>query len=354
MRHCPHEKTFMKALSSGRNTTERRGPSTIYGVATHAGVSIATVSRFLNSPDKVNAETARRISASIDQLGYLPRGQAGSRAHRNIRRIGVLTPFFPAPSFVQRLRGMTAVLREEHCEMVVCAVDSPEQLAEYLHSVFFLRRFDGLIIMSMRIGDEDSRRLLRSNLHAVMIESASALFSSVEADNVLGGRLAARVFLEKGYAPCAFIGERTALPFALQPSALRLSGYREALEASGRPLAPELVRTGEVSVDDGCRMAGELLDLREPPRAIFAMSDLQAIGVLKGARKRGIAVPRSLAVLGFDDIEAAGFLDLSTVSQSLEESGRLAARLLVDRIQEPDRPLQRVQLDVRVIERETT
>jgi DNA-binding LacI/PurR family transcriptional regulator len=354
MNHSPDEKTFMKVLTSKRNTTQRRAPSTIYGVAAHAGVSIATVSRFLNSPDKVNAETARRIGASIEQLGYFPRGQAGSRAHRGIRRIGVLTPFFPAPSFVQRLRGMTDVLREEHCEMVVCAVDSPGQLAEYLHSVSFLRRFDGLIIMSMHIGDEDSRRLLLSNLHAVMIESTSARFSSVAADNVLGGRLAARFFVEKGYAPCAFIGEQTSLPFSLQPSAMRLSGYREVLEASGQPLAPGLVRTGEVSVGDGCRMANELLDLKEPPRAIFAMSDLQAIGVLKAARRRGIAVPRSLAVMGFDDIEAAGFLDLSTVSQSLEESGRLAAQLLMDRIREPDRPLRRVHLDVHVVERETT
>jgi LacI family transcriptional regulator len=101
-------------------------------------------------------------------------------------------------------------------------------------------------------------------------------------------------------------------------------------------------------------MAGELLDLPAPPRAIFAMSDLQAIGVLKAARQRSIAVPGALAVLGFDDIEAAGFMDLSTVSQSLEESGRVAAQLLIDGIREPGRPRQRVHLDVRVVERDTT
>jgi LacI family transcriptional regulator len=344
----------MKVLSSNRDSISAKGASTIYGVASHAGVSISTVSRFLNSPDKVNAETARRIRSSMDQLDYFPHGQTGSRAHRSIRRICVLTPFFPAPSFVQRLRGMTPVLREAHCEMVVCAVDSPQQLAEYLRSISFLRRFDGLIIMSMHIGDGDAHRLIQSNLHAVMIESVSSLFTSVDADNVLGGRLAARCFVDKGYAPCGFIGEQTSLPYSLQPSAMRLSGYREVLQASGNPLAPELIRNGQVSVDDGCRMAGELLDLPEPPRAIFAMSDLQAIGVLKAARQRGIAVPQKLAVMGFDDIEAAGFLDLSTVSQSLEESGRVAAQILMDRIHEPDRPLQRVRLDVRVVERDTT
>ena len=144
------------------------------------------------------------------------------------------------------------------------------------------------------------------------------------------------------------------LPYSLQPSGMRLAGYREALQAAGHPLTPELIRAGQVSVDDACRMAGELLDLPAPPRAIFAMSDLQAIGVLKAARQRAIAVPEALAVMGFDDIEAAGFMDLSTVSQSLEESGRVAAQLLIDRIREPGRPLRRVHLDVRVVERDTT
>jgi LacI family transcriptional regulator len=84
------------------------------------------------------------------------------------------------------------------------------------------------------------------------------------------------------------------------------------------------------------------------------MSDLQAIGALKAARQRGIEVPGALAVLGFDDIEAAGFMDLSTVSQSLEDSGRVAAQLLIDDIHDPGRPRQLVHLDVRLVERDTT
>src|SRR5208337_151681 len=184
-------------------------------------------------------------------------------------------------------------------------VDTPVQLAEYMHSISFLRRFDGLIVMSMHVRDEDACRLDESGLHVVMIESVNPRFSCVDADNALGGRLAARCFLEKGYLPCAFVGEQTSLPYSLQPSSSRLSGFCEALKAAGQPLAPHLVRTGKVSVDDACRMASELLDLPAPPRAIFAMSDLQAIGVLKAARQRSIAVPGALAVLGFDDIEAA-------------------------------------------------
>jgi DNA-binding LacI/PurR family transcriptional regulator len=344
----------MKALSSQRDSISGRGGSTIYGVASHAGVSISTVSRFLNTPDKVNADTARRIKSSIDQLDYFPHGRAGRRVHRDVGRIGILTPFFPAPSFVQRLKGMTGVLRDAHCEMVICAVDSPAQLSEYLRSVSFLRRFDGLILMSMSLEEKDARHLLREDLKIVSIEAVNPLFTCVEADNVLGGRLAAGFFLEKGYLPCAFIGEDLSLPYSLQPGGMRLSGYGDALREAGHPLLPEMIRTGQVSVDDACRMAGELLDLSPPPRAIFAMSDLQAIGVLRAARQRNIAVPESLAVLGFDDIDAAAYMDLSTVSQALEESGRVAAQLLVDQIREPGRPVQRVHLDVRVVERRTT
>jgi DNA-binding LacI/PurR family transcriptional regulator len=331
-----------------------RGGSTIYSVAAHAGVSISTVSRYLNSPEKVNSETARRIKSSMDHLDYFPQGNAGTRVHRNIGRIGVLTPFFPAPSFVQRLQGMTGVFREAQCEMVVCTVDSPDQLAEYLHSLSFLRRFDGLIIMSMHVAGADALRLAASDLHVVMIESVNPMFTCVDADNVLGGRLAARCFMDKGYLPCAFVGEETSLPYSLQPSGMRLQGYREALEAAGLTLAPEHIRMGKVTVEDARRMAGELLDLPSPPRAIFAMSDLQAIGVLKAARQRGIAVPGRLAVLGFDDIEAADYMDLSTVSQSLAESGRVAAEILIDLIREPERPRRLVHMDVSVMERCTT
>jgi DNA-binding LacI/PurR family transcriptional regulator len=337
-----------------RNIIEHRTRPTIYSVAVEAGVSISTVSRFLNTPQKVNEETARRIQSAIKQLDYVPHGHVGLRVHRDLRRIGVLSPFFTAPSFVMRMQGMNEAFREANCEMVVCAVDSPEQLSGYLHSVSFLRRFDGLILMSMTISDADACRLAGSGLHVVTIESPNPLFSNVDVDNVLGGRVAAQCFLQKGYLPCAFLGEYAPPSFSPRPSETRLAGFLQALEESGHVLAPEMMRTGRPTQEDASQMAGELLDLPHPPRAIFAMSDLMAIGVLRAARQRGFAVPGRLAVLGFDDIEAAAWTGLSTVGQSLLESGRVAARLLIERITHDDLPLQRVHLEVRLIERDTT
>jgi len=344
----------MKLLSPESNTISGRPRSTIYSVAAKAGVSISTVSRFLNTPDLVADETASRIRSSMTQLDYVPHGHVGLRAHREIRRIGVLCPFFTAPSFVQRMQGMSETFLQAHCEMVVCAVDSPEQLTGYLQSVSFLRRFDGLVVLSISMPDQEARRLHESGLHVVVVESPNPFFASVDADNVLGGRLAAECFLRKGYLPCAFLGEEAPPPYSPRPSETRLAGFREVLDGAGHGLSPDLVRTGKPTVEDAFRMTGELLELARPPRAIFAMSDLMAIGALRAARQRGISVPRDLAVLGFDDIDAAGWVGLSTVNQSLVESGRVAARLLIQSITHDTEPLQRVHLDVRLVERETT
>jgi LacI family transcriptional regulator len=337
-----------------KNTTPVATGSTIYDVADQAGVSISTVSRFLNNPEKVNPETARKVQDAMDRLAYIPHGNTGTKSQRRVGRIGVLTPFFPAPSFVQRLQGMTPVFRQAHCELVIYTVESLEQLQEYLHSVSILKRFDGLVVMAMRVGDEDVRRLLHSGLEVVLIEQHHPLLSSVEADNVRGGALAAEHFLEKGLFPCGYIGQETPLPFSLEPSALRWRGYQEALTRAGRAAADRHVRLGEATVEDGMRMALDLLGSDDRPRAVFAMCDLQAIGVLRAARKLGLRVPQDVAVLGFDDIEVADYMELSTVSQSLAESGRLAAELLVGRIREPGRPHQVIQLKVAVVPRATT
>ncbi len=332
------------------------GGSTIYDVAKLAGTSISTVSRFLNNPEKVNSETARLIDHAIKQLGYFRHGNAGSKASRQIGRIGVLTPFFPAPSFVQRLQGMIPVFRQGNYEMVIYTVENPGQLDEYLQSLPFQRRLDGLIIMSMIVSESASRRLLQSGLQVVMIENTNPLFSRVLCDNRRGGQLAAQHFIAKNYQPCAFVGDFiTSLPYSLNPSAERLVGFREGLEAAGVSLTDNYLKYSEGGYVETARvLAKELLEQAVPPRAIFASSDLMATGVLKAARELGLRVSADVAVLGFDDIEMADFLDLSTVSQSLSESGRQAAELLIGRIKDPKRPLQSVNLDVKVVQRGTT
>lgn len=337
-----------------KNTIPVRPGSTIYDVAQTAEVSITTVSRYLNNPAKVNPDTGRRIQAAMDSLAYIPHGNTGAKVRRQVGRIGVLTPFFPAPSFVQRLQGMIPVFRQAGCEVLIYTVDSPEQLREYLQSIVFAKRLDGLVVLSMRLADDDVKKLAQSGLEVVLVEQHHPLFSGVEADNVAGGALAARHFLEKGYFPCGFLGENVQLPYSLHPSQRRWEGYSQTLAEGGQPVDPAHVRLGEGTVADARRLALDLLGSADRPRAVFAQSDLQAIGVLKAAQHLGLRVPQDLALIGFDDIEAADYLDLSTVSQALSESGKMAAELLVERIRFPGQPVRNLQLNVAVVPRATT
>ncbi|MBU0934729.1 MAG: LacI family transcriptional regulator, partial [Spirochaetes bacterium] len=232
---------------------------TIYDVADQAAVSISTVSRYLNNPDKVNAETGIRIKAAIDALAYIRHGNAGTKQSRQTGRIGILVPFFPAPSFVERMQGITPVLHNANCEMLIYSIDSPQQLDNYLRNGAFTKRLDGIIVMAMSLSEHDARLVHRSGMQVVMVEQHNPLFCSIECDNVRGGALAAEYLLSKNYAPYAYIGQKTALPYSLQPSDLRIKGFQDALKAAGQPLRPEFTLLGDVSVDGGFQLAMELL-----------------------------------------------------------------------------------------------
>ncbi|MBI9106771.1 MAG: LacI family DNA-binding transcriptional regulator [Spirochaetales bacterium] len=328
---------------------------TIYDVAQEAGVSITTVSRFLNNPGDVKDTTSSRIAKAMEKLDYIPQGNAGTRARRSVGRIGVLTPFFPAPSFATRLSGTIPPLREQNFEVIVYTIETPEQLDEYLTSVPFTRRIDGLILMSVHLTADQHRILKASELNVVMIESDDENFSRVLADDYRGGQMAAELFLEKNYLPCGFFGDKIKdIPYSCHPSEVRLRGYRETLSQKGYELEDQFILESETRVEDAQKIFSAFLDTGKCPRAVFAMSDLHAIGIIKAAREHGIKVPEELAILGFDDIDAADWMELSTISQHLADSGRIAAGLLLERLSGKAETIQKVNLQVSLIERSTT
>jgi LacI family transcriptional regulator len=129
-------------------SNERNSPPTIYDVAKLSGLSIATISRVLNSPDRVSEASRQKVMAAIDQLGFVPKAEARARVLQNTGQIGVITPFFTSPSFTDRLRGVAGALSSSHYELVVYTVDSKERLSGYLASLPIKGNLDGLIIIS--------------------------------------------------------------------------------------------------------------------------------------------------------------------------------------------------------------
>ncbi len=332
---------------------DRRNQHTIYDVAKLSGVSISTVSRVLNSPYHVNEETRVKVLKAIQQLGFTPKAEARARAMKSTHRIGVITPFFTVPSFVERLRGIAAALTEKSNELVIYTVDSANRLESYLANLPITRNIDGLVIMSLQLGENEASRLAERQIETVLIEYPLPEFNTVEIDDVEGGRLAAEYLLRKGHSRLAFLGDSNLPENAMHPVSRRLVGFRQALAGANIPLSDQYVRLAPYTQEQTRQAARELLGLPEPPTAIFAATDFQAFGVLKVARSIGIRVPQDLAVIGFDDIEMAEFMDLTTIRQHLDESGRIAIDLLLSRINDPIRPVQHVRIPLNVVERET-
>lgn len=332
---------------------QRAQRATVYDVAARAGVSIATVSRVLNTPEKVTPETRTRVLAAVDELGFVPKAEAVARSRRNHGRIGVLAPFLTYPSFVQRLRGVTTALANSPYELIIYYVDSLARMEAHIASLTVTRRLDGLILMALQLGDAAAERLCDAGIETVLIEFARAGFSSVEIDDRAGGRMAAEYLIAQGHRRLAFVGDTDLPDYAIFNSDRRLQGYREAIEAAGLSLPDACIGLAAHGLETARQQAHRLLSLPEPPTAVFCHSDTQAIGVLRAAHERGLRVPHDLAVVGFDDVEVAEYVGLTTIRQPLEESGRVAVDLLLARLADPDRPPQRVQLPLTLIRRDT-
>jgi DNA-binding LacI/PurR family transcriptional regulator len=327
--------------------------STIYDVAKHAGVSITTVSRMLNDPNKVNSETRKRVLASIDALSFVPKAEARARAMQKNGRIGVITPFFTAPSFIQRLRGIAEALSPKNFELIIYTVGSTNHLQGYLSTLPLTGNLDGLIILSLPVDDTEARRLIDHGLPTVLIEYPHPQLNCVEIDDAHGGYMAATYLLKKGHRRIAFLGDTDLPEYAIHPVSLRLSGFRQALKESGIALPDTFVRLAPYSQEQTRQVARELLGLSEPPTAIFAATDFQALGVLKAAHQLNVAVPEQLAVIGFDDLDMAEYADLTTVCQHLDESGKLAVEILISQIKASSQSPRHVKIPLTIIERKT-
>jgi DNA-binding LacI/PurR family transcriptional regulator len=330
-----------------------RGP-TIRDVARHAGVSAATVSRVLNDSPLVLEPTRERVQASVDELGYRLNATARNLSIGRAMAIGVVVPFFTAPSVIERLRGVVERLgrgeRREY-DLMLFDVEAPPEPRRFQHLVG-RDRVAGLLIMSLPVSDHEVAALARDELPAVLVDAAHPKLPRVVIDNVQGGELAAEHLLARGHQRVGFVGDDPSNGFTSSED--RRRGFRNALLRAGVAPDHRLERVGPHGREHAEAATLELLALPEPPTAIFAASDLQAVGVLKAAERSGARVPEDLAVVGFDDVDLAEIVGLTTIRQPLREGGALAADLLLAAIENgPGEPVKTTQA-LTVVERRTT
>jgi LacI family transcriptional regulator len=316
---------------------------TLKQVARSARVSIKTVSRVLNSGTYVSDLTRRRVRRAIDQLGYRPNALARGLVTGRSRSIGLVIADIVNPFFPPLVRGIEDVAAARGYNLILCDTDEDPVRERAVVSVLLERQVDGLILCASRMPRSELARLAHDARHVVLVNRVLSHPSvgAVVIDNVAGARLATAHLLGLGHRRVAYL----AGPRLSSSHRKRLRGYRQALEARGAAFDPRLVAGGTVSMAAGREAMAGLLRLQDPPTAVFAFDDLMAIGALEELRARGHRVPEDVAVVGFDDIDLAAFVDppLTTVAQPTAEMGRLAANQLVDLIEGvPSRRARRV------------
>ena len=307
--------------------TESSERATLSRIADEAGVSLSTVSKVLNGRTGVSDTTRGQIEGLLHEHGYNRRGTAQSSS-----LIEVVFGQLGTEWTLEIIRGVERVAKENGLSVVVTESGDRHAPAPDWIEGALERRPVGVVLVLSGLPEESRRQLRVRNIPFVIIDPAGDPppdVPAIGAANWTGGTLAARHLLDLGHRRVAVI----AGPDDMLMSRARLSGFRSALDAAGVSVPAEYLRAGEFDIQSGLAEGLALLALPEPPTAIFAESDLQALGVYEAAREKGVVIPRELSVVGFDDLPVAAWVGppLTTVRQPTadmaEQATRLALRL---------------------------
>ena len=327
------------------------GRATIADVARHAGVSIATVSRVVNERYGVAAATVERVKIAIDELGYEASLIARSLRSQQTNVIGVLVSDIE-PFSAEVLKGVANALRRTGYELIVYSGGHGGSQVGWEKR--YLSRLsgtltDGTILVTPTVTDVPSRQ----PVVAVDPHTGNTSFTTVASQNYEGAMSATQHLLDLGHTRIGFLGGRA----DLESARLREAGYRDALAAAGIAVDQTLVADGGFKRDTALAPARDLLGRGDRPTAIFAANDLSAIATMEVAAELGLRVPDDLSVVGFDNVPESALTDppLTTVDQSIQRLGEVAAEILIDAIVTP-RPVEprEIRLPAALVVRRST
>lgn len=299
--------------------------ATIYDVAKKAGVGVGTVSRVLNSSVHVSPQTRERVLLAIEELDYQPNAAARSLATSRTNSIGVLVPFFTKHFFIEVLKGIQDIAHRTDQGIFLYNVQTHQQKEKHLARIPVERRVDGLIVITLRIRDQHAAKFQRGKLPVILVDSHHPSLPSLVVDNAYGAKLATEHLLKLGHSKIAFINGL----MRYHASRARKEGFEEAYTQAGLTPIPELCVETEFDRQGGQQGMRELWERGVRPTAVFAASDLQAIGAIEFLKTKGVRVPEDMAIVGYDDIEMAELLGLTTIRQPMYTMGAEAAKQLI-------------------------
>lgn len=332
---------------------EKHNP-TVQDVARAANVSTATVSRALSAPDRVSEKARKRVTEAIKQTGYVINQSARNLRRRQTGTIVALVPDIGNSHFSNILKGIESVCAENDINVLIADTRKPSMSRSKLQTYFSRNNFDGIVILDGDISVEEMRG---SNLNLPPVVTAGEWCSDLTVpvalvDNLKGAELAVTHLIELGHRS---IGHISGLLTHL-PGRDRLKAFRTTLARSDIDPHGAWVVGGDYSLESGKKAAHAWLDLSSRPTAVFCASDGIAFGFISTLHQAGVAVPRDVSVVGFDDIDVAQHYipALTTIHQPRRAVGMSAANHLLALI-DGRRPDNRIsQLDPWLVVREST
>jgi LacI family transcriptional regulator len=326
---------------------------TIIDIAAEAHVSYATVSRVINNDVHVKQETRDRVLQTMGRLGYVANRQARSLAGGKTNSIGVLVPDLGTGYIGEIIRGIDAELGLSDLDLILYTTHrTASKEANYVANLA-KGMVDGLLLVLPRSPADFIGTLTQRNFPFVLIDhqGIGKDCPAVGAANWQGGFTATEYLIKLGHHRIGFITGWMDLGCALD----RLDGYRSALRTNHIQEGLELIYEGTFFQPDGYTGASILLDLLNPPTAIFASNDVMAMGVMDAVRNKGLRVPDDVSVIGFDDIPQASLIRpaLTTIRQPLEKMGRVATQMLLELLSQPQKQNGRIELPTELIVRDS-
>jgi LacI family transcriptional regulator len=323
----------------------------IYDVAERADVGIGTVSRVLNNSDKVKAETREKILKVMQELNYRPNKVAQNLAKQKANAIAVIVPSFIDHFFVEVLKGIQDALTEENIDLVLHKIDLNENRMDKILEIVHSRKVDGIASVTMDISQTEHKELKNAGIPVVIADEFSSDFHSIYFDDVKGGKMAVDYLFDLGCRKIAFInGDINSLH-----GQKRLEGVKRSFKNNRLPINHKLIKDGNFHTEDGYHSMQEILELpeKEWPTAVFAASDNQAIGVLEAMEEKGLKAPDDIAVIGYDNIELAKYLKITTIWQPMYQLGHLAIEVLLKAINGELKETYQKELELKLVKRET-
>lgn len=324
----------------------------IQQVAKYAGVSVATVSRVLNGQDKVAVKTKLKVEEAIQHLNYEPSMLGRNLRNSESRIVLILIPTISNPFYFEIIKGIENMALSQNYNILLCETDSSPEKEDIYFDLVRKKMADGIISMDPAVNVETLKTLSEKYAIIQCSEYGGGIdIPYVTIDSEEASYRAVKHLIQMGHRRIALMNSDEKFLYARE----RRMGYQRALEEHGIPLNKEYIfYTKELGFEQGQQAMKKILQLKERPSAVFAVSDLLAIGALKEINAAGLRVPEDVAVVGFDKIDFSNMTNptLTTVAQPMYKMGTIAATMLIDKIQ--GRHVDSVVLEHELVIREST